>query len=103
VETNIVERGRSQMAIWRMRIACWITKATNTHSQYVILIALPLQQWLRERAPLFRYTYIDCLNSFQKATKPSVFVFILTILNGNSIFDLSLFIYDHFFRKETRA
>jgi len=20
---NIVERGRSQMAIWRMRIACW--------------------------------------------------------------------------------
>ena len=27
---NTVERGRSQMAIWRMRIACWIPKATNT-------------------------------------------------------------------------
>jgi len=27
---NAVERGRPQMAIWRMRIACWITKATNT-------------------------------------------------------------------------
>jgi hypothetical protein len=27
---NIVERGRSQMKIWRMRIACWIPKATNT-------------------------------------------------------------------------
>jgi len=26
-----------------MRFACWITKATNAHSEYVILIALP--QW----------------------------------------------------------
>jgi len=24
------------MAVWRMRVACWILKATNTHSQYVI-------------------------------------------------------------------
>jgi hypothetical protein len=29
---NIVERGRLQVIIWRMRIACWIPKATNTHS-----------------------------------------------------------------------
>jgi len=29
---NIVEWGRTQMAIWRMRIACWIPKATNTHT-----------------------------------------------------------------------
>ena len=47
---NIVERGRSQMAVWRMSIACWITKAVNTQSQYVILIALQLQQWLEEPA-----------------------------------------------------
>ena len=39
---NIVERGRLQMTIWRMRIACWTTKATNTHSGYEILIAFPL-------------------------------------------------------------
>jgi len=44
-----------------MRIACWIFKATNTHSQYVILIAFPLQQWLHERASLSRYTYISTL------------------------------------------
>ena len=31
-----VERGRPQMTIWRMRIACWISKATDTHSEYVI-------------------------------------------------------------------
>ena len=40
------------MTIWSMRIACWIPKATNTHSEYVILIAFALQQWLRERDSL---------------------------------------------------
>ena len=49
------------MTGWRMRIACWVTKATNTHSEYVILIPFLLQQWLRERAPVIRYTYIPCL------------------------------------------
>ena len=29
---NIVERGRPQITIWRMRIACWIPKATHTHT-----------------------------------------------------------------------
>ena len=57
---NIVEPGRPQMTIWRMRIACWIPKAKNTHSDYVILIACPLQQWLNECALLLRYTYIAC-------------------------------------------
>jgi len=51
---HIVERGGAQMAIWRMRIACWITQGTDSHSEYVILIAFPLQQWLRERASMLR-------------------------------------------------
>jgi len=41
---NIVERGRPQVTIWRMCIACWIPKARDTHSQYVIVIAFTLQQ-----------------------------------------------------------
>ena len=45
------------MTIWRMRIACWIIKATSTLSEYVILIAFALQQWLQERASLLRLTY----------------------------------------------
>ena len=45
------------MAIWHMRTACWIPKTTNTHSEYVIPIAFPLQQWLHERASTLRYTY----------------------------------------------
>jgi len=47
--------------IRRMRFGCWITKATNTHSEYVTLLSLPLQQWLHERASMLRYTYMACL------------------------------------------
>ena len=53
---NVVEPGRPQMTIWRMRIARWIPKATDTHSEYVILIAFPLQQWLHERSSVLRCT-----------------------------------------------
>jgi hypothetical protein len=53
---NIVGPGRPLMTIWRMRTACWIPRATNTHLEYVILIAFPLQQWLHERVAMLRYT-----------------------------------------------
>ena len=39
---SIVEPGRPQMTIWRMRIAWWIPKVTNTHSEYVTLSAFLL-------------------------------------------------------------
>jgi len=46
---NSLDPGRPQITKWRMRIACWILKAadthTHTHTEYVILIAFPLQQW----------------------------------------------------------
>ena len=46
--------------IWRMRIACWIPKATDTRSLYVLVAAFPRQQWLREGALLLRYTCSAC-------------------------------------------
>ena len=55
--------------IRRMRSACWITKATDTHSEYVILIAFLRRQWLRERTSMLRYTYIACLFYFFIAFK----------------------------------
>ena len=75
---NIVQWGQPQMTIWRMRIACWITKATDTHSGYVILTAFPLQQWLNERPSLLRYTYIVCVVNDMTINKqgPSSLVFI---------------------------
>jgi hypothetical protein len=44
---NIVEPEMAQKKIWRMCIACWIPKAVETHSKYVILSAFPLQLCLR--------------------------------------------------------
>ena len=35
---NIVQPDRPQMTIWRMRITRWILKATQTHSECVILL-----------------------------------------------------------------
>jgi len=55
---NIVDQGRPQKTIWRMRIACWIPKPKNTRSGFVILIASALQQWLQERASILQYTCI---------------------------------------------
>jgi hypothetical protein len=39
---------KSPCIILRIRTAWWIPKATDTHSEYVIRIAFPLQQWLRQ-------------------------------------------------------
>jgi hypothetical protein len=47
----------------RMRIACWITKATDMHSEYVIFITFSRQKWLYERASTLRYTYSTAQHS----------------------------------------
>ena len=58
---NIVQPGRPQTTICRMRIACWIPKATNTHSGYVIFNTFTMAKWMHERASMLRYTYTACL------------------------------------------
>jgi hypothetical protein len=37
VEKNITPPDMPRMTVWRVRITCWIIKATNAHSEYVIL------------------------------------------------------------------
>jgi len=50
---NILQPNRPQMTIWRMRIACWIRNATNTHSEFSnITYCFP--------TAILRYTYIAC-------------------------------------------
>jgi len=46
---TVVEPDMPVVTEWRMRIAWCITNATNTHLEYVTLIAFPQQQWLHER------------------------------------------------------
>jgi hypothetical protein len=53
---NTVEPDRSQMTTLLTCIACWITKATNTLSEYVIPISFPPQQWLHKIASILPYT-----------------------------------------------
>jgi hypothetical protein len=45
----------------RMLCSCWITKATNAHSEYVILITFPQQQWLHECTTMLSYRYTACI------------------------------------------
>ena len=58
---NIVQPVRPQMTIWRMRIANQVPEATNTLSEFVILIDILLQQRLHERGSMLRHRYIACL------------------------------------------
>jgi hypothetical protein len=52
---NMVQPDRpDDNIIRRMRFACSITMAMETHLKYVILIAFPRQQWLRERVTFIR-------------------------------------------------
>jgi hypothetical protein len=74
---NIVEACRPQMTMWRMRNACRIPKATGAHTEYVILIAFPLQHLLRERASMSRYTFIACLVRVKYSVVASI-----VIING---------------------
>jgi hypothetical protein len=46
--------------IWHTSFACWITKAIDTHSECVILIAFPWWQWLCECTSML-CLYVHCL------------------------------------------
>jgi len=54
---NSTEPSRPQMTMWRMRLACWVPKDTDVHSEYAIFIAFLLLQWWHERVSMLRYTY----------------------------------------------
>ena len=56
------------MTIQHMHTACWIPKAIDTHSEYVILIAFPLKQQLHEHTSVLSYTHIACLVDFVRNT-----------------------------------
>jgi hypothetical protein len=45
-----MKAGQATEDIWGMCIECWIPKATNAHSEFVVIIPFPLQQLLNEGA-----------------------------------------------------
>jgi hypothetical protein len=56
---NIVEPGRPQMTIWHVRIACWILRASNTHSEYVICFSTAT---VAARIRFYVTFYVHCLS-----------------------------------------
>jgi hypothetical protein len=48
-----------------------VTKTTDTHSEYVTLIAFPLQRRLHERSSMLRYTLTACLVKVYLGALPS--------------------------------
>jgi hypothetical protein len=57
---------RPQMTIQNMCITCWITKATNTFSDYVIVTAYLPKLCLYEHSKCYVLTYIFCFIYFAK-------------------------------------
>jgi hypothetical protein len=45
---------------WRMRFSCWISNATDTHLEYVILIASPRQKMVAQKRLSVTLYYIAC-------------------------------------------
>jgi hypothetical protein len=59
---NIVEPGTPHMTIWCLRIACWIRKATNTHTQDMQYLLLShCNNGCTNALQCYLYTYIACL------------------------------------------
>ena len=77
---HIVEGDWPQMTAWCMCIACWLIKPIKTHSECVILIAFPLQQWLHERASVISLCVrcVSCIVGIQ-----FIFFFISNCISGS--------------------
>ena len=97
--TGSVRQATDDSIIRRTRFACWIRKATDTHSEYGIFISFPRQQWLNESATLLRFyvrymyflvlsqspSFSLCFGSFYDFSS-SFFVFYFTHLVSYSVF-----------------
>jgi len=57
---NAAEPGRSQMTLWRMHIACRMTKATYTHPEYVVFIAFRTTVVMRTVSTYIAYLVSLC-------------------------------------------
>jgi hypothetical protein len=65
-----LQSDQPQMTMWRMRIGCWIPTVRNTHSEYVMITASPMQQHLQKTR--FNVTlYIHCLSCFLESHETS--------------------------------
>ena len=81
---NTAVPDKPHMTIWCMCVSCCTPKTTHTHSEYVMLIAFPLQQWLHQQASIFLHTYIVCLCS--KFLSSQLLLRSLYLIRGKGLF-----------------
>jgi hypothetical protein len=63
---KFVEPDRPQMTIWRVRIACWIPKATDTHTQNLLYLFLSHC----DSTSILLYIYVACTVSDSGSWNP---------------------------------
>jgi hypothetical protein len=79
---NIVQSDRLQITMWCMRIACWMSKSVDTHSEYVIFFAFPLQQFMHQRPSVL--LCVHCLScTFSR-------LFISEAIDRHKYFDIAV-------------
>ena len=66
--------GQATITIWRMRIACWIHKATDTRSEFVVLFAFALLKGLQASGSMLLYMYIAFIISTASTSTLDPFV-----------------------------
>jgi len=76
---NIIGWDGIQMTIWLIHVACWITKAINTLSEYVIIIAFPPQRKLQAPFTL----YVHCLSCYILPNFLIVTMFAVVMVQNN--------------------
>ena len=91
-EGGTVEPERPQMTIWHMRIACWIPKATNTHSEYIILILFSAAKVVpRTHLDVTLYVNLRCLScQFLKPSHTVIPRLTKIIRSGITFFSLNI-------------
>jgi hypothetical protein len=67
-----VRQATDYSLVQSMRIVCRLPRATDTHSEYEMLLAFPSLQWLRERASVLRRAYIVCLAARHRRAKEQI-------------------------------
>ena len=82
LERGRIMRNTPYYNVITMRFECWMTKATETHSEYVIVIVFPRQKWLRERSSMLQYSTLPVLlNYLIRLLINAYFVFISNCKN----------------------
>ena len=56
-----LQQAKDDKTIRRMHLACWITKATDTHSEYVTLLLSHGKNGYADAPELHVYSYVSCL------------------------------------------